>query len=166
MVASHTAAPIGAAKWLVRATPTPQTLPLGKGQGLLMSPTQGQGRLPKGRLILLGQPSHQPFRRTHRHGCMAGYLCPMPLASFLCDSASRYYSLMSFRYNTLKNKEVVPSMLSDGTTSCYWCLQPLCHTGRGNSFCPTGTIRSGNTSSRAGRCAPGRWRCRHVVCGR
>ena len=42
MVASHTAAPIGAAKWLVRATPTPQTLPLGKGQGLLMSPTQGQ----------------------------------------------------------------------------------------------------------------------------
>ena len=42
MVASHTAVPLGTAKWLERAIPTPVTLPLGKGQGLLMSPTQGQ----------------------------------------------------------------------------------------------------------------------------
>ena len=42
MVASHTAAPIGAAKWLVRATPPFYTLPLGKGQEQHMSPTQGQ----------------------------------------------------------------------------------------------------------------------------
>ena len=34
--------PLGTAKWLERAIPTPVTLPLGKGQGLLMSPTQGQ----------------------------------------------------------------------------------------------------------------------------
>ena len=31
MVASHTAVPLGTAKWLVRATPTNKTLPLGKG---------------------------------------------------------------------------------------------------------------------------------------
>ena len=42
MVASHTAVPLGTAKWLERAIPTPVTLPLGKGQGLLMSPTQRQ----------------------------------------------------------------------------------------------------------------------------
>ena len=42
MVASHTAAPIGAAKWLERATPPFYTLPLGKGQEQHMSPTQGQ----------------------------------------------------------------------------------------------------------------------------
>ena len=52
------------------------TLPLGKGQGLLMSPTQGQA-------ILLGAIPYQPFRRTHRHGCMAGYHCLMPTAFFL-----------------------------------------------------------------------------------
>ena len=51
MVASHTAAPIGAAKWLVRATPTPQTLPLGKGQGLLMSPTPGQAYIIGGHFL-------------------------------------------------------------------------------------------------------------------
>ena len=32
MVASHTAVPLGAAKWLDRATPPFYTLPLGKGQ--------------------------------------------------------------------------------------------------------------------------------------
>jgi len=42
MVASHTAVPMGTAKWLDRADPIPETLLLGKGQGLLMSPTQGQ----------------------------------------------------------------------------------------------------------------------------
>ena len=53
MVASHTAVPMGTAnqrslfasaresKWLDRADPIRETL-LGKGQGLLMSPTQGQ----------------------------------------------------------------------------------------------------------------------------
>ena len=39
MVASHTAAPIGAAKWLERATPTHKTLLICKGQVLTMSPT-------------------------------------------------------------------------------------------------------------------------------
>jgi hypothetical protein len=33
---------MGTAKWLVRATPPFYTLPLGKGQEPLMSPTQGQ----------------------------------------------------------------------------------------------------------------------------
>ena len=42
MVASHTVVPLGTAKWLERATPTHGTLPLGKGHGLTMSPTQGQ----------------------------------------------------------------------------------------------------------------------------
>ena len=42
MVASHTTAPLGAVKWLDRATPTPETLPVGKGHTQLMSPTQGQ----------------------------------------------------------------------------------------------------------------------------
>ena len=42
MVASHTAVPLGTAKWLVRATPHTRNLAVGKGQGLLMSPTQGQ----------------------------------------------------------------------------------------------------------------------------
>ena len=42
MVASHTAVPLGTAKWLVRATPPFYTLPLGKGQEQHMSPTQGQ----------------------------------------------------------------------------------------------------------------------------
>ena len=41
-VASHTAVPMGTAKWLVRATPPFYTLPLGKGQEQHMSPTQGQ----------------------------------------------------------------------------------------------------------------------------
>ena len=42
MVASHTAVPLGTAKWLERATPPFYTLPLGKGQEQPMSPTQGQ----------------------------------------------------------------------------------------------------------------------------
>ena len=42
MVASHTEKPLGFSVWLDRATPTTETLLLGKGQGLLMSPTQGQ----------------------------------------------------------------------------------------------------------------------------
>ena len=29
---------------------------------------------------MCGCRSHQPFRRTHRHGCMAGYHCLMPTA--------------------------------------------------------------------------------------
>ena len=42
MVASHTAVPLGTAKWLVRVTPPFYTLPLGKGQEQHMSPTQRQ----------------------------------------------------------------------------------------------------------------------------
>ena len=42
MVASHTAVPLGTSKWLVRATPLTRNLAVGKGQGLLISPTQGQ----------------------------------------------------------------------------------------------------------------------------
>ena len=33
----------------------------------------------------MGGIPFQPFRRTHRHGCMAGYHCLMPLASFHCE---------------------------------------------------------------------------------
>ena len=35
--------------------------------------------LPKGK-VKMGCRFYQPFRRTHRHGCMAGYHCPMPTA--------------------------------------------------------------------------------------
>ena len=42
MVASHTETPLGVSKWLGKRYHTPVTLPLGKGQGLLMSPTQRQ----------------------------------------------------------------------------------------------------------------------------
>ena len=41
-VASHTEKPLGFSKWLGRATPHPEPCLVGKGQGLLMSPTQGQ----------------------------------------------------------------------------------------------------------------------------
>ncbi len=51
MVASHTETPLGVSKWLVKATPTHGTLPLGKGHGLTMSPTQGQAILLGGNLI-------------------------------------------------------------------------------------------------------------------
>ena len=51
MVASHTAVPMGTAKWLVRATPTYYTLPLGKGQEQLMSPTQGQAYIIGGHFL-------------------------------------------------------------------------------------------------------------------
>ena len=73
MVASHTAVPMGTAKWLERPNHTPGTLPLGKGQGLLMSPTQGQA-------ILLGATPYQPFRSPQGDSCMAGYHCLMPTA--------------------------------------------------------------------------------------
>ena len=42
MVASHTAAPIGAAKWLGKRHPHTEPCRLGKGHTQLMSPTQGQ----------------------------------------------------------------------------------------------------------------------------
>ena len=79
MVASHTAVPLGTAKWLVRATPHTRNLAVGKGQGLTMSPTQGQANL-------LGAIPYQPFRNTQGRFCMAGYLCLMPLASDIRES--------------------------------------------------------------------------------
>ena len=54
MVASHTAVPLGTAKWLERATPPFYTLPLGKGQEQHMSPTQGQA-------VIIGAIPYQPF---------------------------------------------------------------------------------------------------------
>ena len=36
--------------------------------------------LPNGKVLCVWCRSIQPFRRTHRHGCMAGYLCLMPTA--------------------------------------------------------------------------------------
>ena len=57
MVASHTETPLGFSKWLVRPNHTPGTLPLGKGQGLLMSPTQGQADIIGGNPIpAISQP--------------------------------------------------------------------------------------------------------------
>ena len=53
-----------------------------------MSPTQGQA-------ILLGATPYQPFRRTHRHGCMAGYHCLMPTA-FLLVRNNLYLSSCDF----------------------------------------------------------------------
>ena len=58
MVASHTAVPMGTAKWLGKQHHIPGTLPLGKGQEQHMSPTQGQA-------ILLGVISYQPFRSPY-----------------------------------------------------------------------------------------------------
>ena len=76
MVASHTETPLGVSKWLERATPPFYTLPLGKGQGQHMSPTQGQA-------VIIGAIPYQPFRSPQGDSCMAGYPCPMPLASSL-----------------------------------------------------------------------------------
>ena len=75
-VASHTAVPLGTAKWLVRAIPTHGALPLGKGHGLTMSPTQGQA-------VIIGAIPYQPFRNTQGRFCMAGYHCLM-LNSIIC----------------------------------------------------------------------------------
>ena len=56
-VASHTAVPMGTAKWLGRTIPTPETLPLGKGHTQTMSPTQGQADIIGGNLIpAISQP--------------------------------------------------------------------------------------------------------------
>ena len=49
-----------------------RNLAVGKGQGLTMSPTQGQANL-------LGAIPYQPFRNTQGRFCMAGYPCPMPI---------------------------------------------------------------------------------------
>jgi len=75
MVASHTAVPLGTAKWLDRATPHTRNLAVGKGQGLLMSPTQGQA-------VIIGAIPYQPFRSPQGDSCMAGYPCPMPNGIF------------------------------------------------------------------------------------
>ena len=87
MVASHTAVPMGTAKWLDRADPIPETLLLGKGQGLLMSPTQGQDYIIGGNPI----PAISKNLKAFLYGWLplsdasgilfAGYLCLMPLAS-------------------------------------------------------------------------------------
>ena len=83
MVASHTETPLGVSNqrslfakrgkvngWESNTTHL-KPCRLGKGHTQLMSPTQGQA-------VIIGAIPYQPFRRTHRHGCMAGYLCPMP----------------------------------------------------------------------------------------
>ena len=57
MVASHTEKPLGFSKWLDRATPTTETLLLGKGQGLTMSPTIKAGN------IIVGCPSTSHFEK-------------------------------------------------------------------------------------------------------
>ena len=105
MVASHTAVPLGTAKWLVWATPPFYTLPLGKGHMQPLSPTQGQAKflwglflsshfaVPKGTTVWLAT-----FVRCLRHllttsslltvsiWCIWHYFvgnpCLMPLASF------------------------------------------------------------------------------------
>ena len=74
MVASHTAAPLGGCEMAGQSDTTPKTLPLGKGQGLTMSPTQRQA-------ILYGGQSHTShFAAPKRGSCMAGYHCLMPTA--------------------------------------------------------------------------------------
>jgi len=54
------------------------SLPLGRRHGLLV-PLTWAALVPylKARFYVRC-PSYQPFRRTHRHGCMAGYHCLMP----------------------------------------------------------------------------------------
>ena len=99
MVASHTETPLGVSKWLVKATPTHGTLPLGKGHGLTMSPTQGQAILLGGNLIpAIYFPSLREqwplVRSPQGDNCMAGYLCLMPLASLFCNLTSQYYSII------------------------------------------------------------------------
>ena len=111
--------PLGTAKWLVWATPTFYTLPLGKGHTQPLSPTQGQAKflwglflsshfaVPKGTTVWLAT-----FVRCLRHllttsslltvpiWCIWHYFvgnpCLMPLASFLCNRGSQYYSLLPF----------------------------------------------------------------------
>ena len=56
-VASHTAAPLGGCEMAGKRHHTPGTLPLGKGQGLHMSPTRGQAILLGGNPI----PAISPY---------------------------------------------------------------------------------------------------------
>ena len=89
MVASHTSVPLGTAKWLGKRHHTPGTLPLGKGQEPLMSPTQGQA-------IIIGLPlppaiskhlkaflyGWLPLSDAKRHLSLQTALCPMPIGIF------------------------------------------------------------------------------------
>ena len=72
-VASHTAVPMGTAKWLVRTNHTPRTLPIGKGHTEPLSPTQGQADIIE---ATLAPTISQPLWGS----CMAGYHCLMPTA--------------------------------------------------------------------------------------
>ena len=84
-VASHTATPLGVAKWLVRGCPEEYSLPLGRRHGLLV-PLTWAALVPylKAR-FKIGRHSHQPFRGPQGDNCMAGYHCLMPTALFHCN---------------------------------------------------------------------------------
>ena len=73
----------------------------------------------------MGQCLHQPYSRTHRHGCMAGYLCLMPTAFLLmrnnlylssCDfplhcktkHAQRQSPFLPSQLNTILTPNVIP----------------------------------------------------------
>ena len=97
-VASHTETPLGVSKWLGKRHHIPGTLPLGKGQGPLMSPTQGQA-------YIIGEATpYQPFRSPYGGSCMAGYHCLMPTAFLLVRHNTNLISDgISFRCNTTLN---------------------------------------------------------------
>ena len=95
MVASHTAAPFGAAKWLVRATPTPKTLPLGKGHTQNMSPTQGQAD------IIGGNPI--PAISKHPRAFLYGWLPLSDAAGILIANGPSASSL-----------QIAPCLLPNG----------------------------------------------------
>ena len=101
MVASHTAAPIGAAKWLERATPPFYTLPLGKGQEQHMSPTQGQADIKRATFA----PAISKNLKAFLYGWLplsdaAGILslltapCILPNGIFFAIVHPQYYSIL------------------------------------------------------------------------
>ena len=73
-VASHTETPLDVSKWLERNTPPYNIACPWVGDMFCVCP------LPTARFYVYGCRPLQPFRRTHRHGCMAGYHCLMPTA--------------------------------------------------------------------------------------
>ena len=87
MVASHTAAPLGAAKWLGKRYHTPGTLPLGKGQEPLMSPTQGQA-------ILLGGIS-VPAISKHLKAFLYGWLPLSDASGIIIVNCPTAFSLIT-----------------------------------------------------------------------
>jgi len=80
MVASHTAVPLGTAKWLVRGLPPIISACPWVGDKVCVCP------LPTGKVSGVGVDLTSHFAAPKRDSCMAGYLCPMPIGILFANS--------------------------------------------------------------------------------